>query len=213
MPVDIAALVVPHTTALLVNEVQPNTVGGDSALGAAAVKRLPAMVSLVATARRSGVQVIHCVKVFRRDSLARNRNTPIYRRSGVLPSGPVEADPRPLPDSIVHPDLGPDARDLVMTRLHGMGAVTDTGVVPVLRNLGITSVVVIGVSLNVGVPNTAMDLMNHGFEVIIPRDAVAGTPEDYGEQVINHTLKVIATVTTSRALADAWARAPQSIDS
>jgi nicotinamidase-related amidase len=94
-----------------------------------------------------------------------------------------------------------------MTRLHGMGAVTDTGVVPVLRNLGITSVVVIGVSLNVGVPNTAMDLMNQGFEVIVPRDAVAGTPEEYGEQVIEHTLKVIATVTTSQAVIDAWAEA------
>ncbi len=207
MPVDIAPLVNPETTALLVNEVQPNTVGGDSALGATAAKRLPAMVALVESARGCGVQVVLCVKVFRRDSLARNRNTPLYRRSGVLPTAPVDPDDRPVPGSRVHPDLGTDRRDLVMTRLHGMGAVTDTGVVPVLRNLGITSVVVIGVSLNVGVPNTAMDLMNQGFEVIVPRDAVAGTPEEYGEQVIEHTLKVIATVTTSQAVIDAWAEA------
>jgi hypothetical protein len=33
---------------------------------------------------------------------------------------------------------------------------------------------------------------------------VAGTPEDYGEQVIEHTLKAIATVTTSAALTEAW---------
>lgn len=204
MAVDVAPLVIPGTTALLVNEVQPNTVGGDSALGIAAAKRLPAMIALVQTARHCGVQVVHCIKVFRRDSLARNRNTPLYRRRGLLTTGPVDPDSRPVPDSIVHPELGFDERDLVMTRLHGMGAVTDTGVVPVLRNLGITSVVVIGVSLNVGVPNTAMDLMNHGFEVIIPRDAVAGTPEDYGEQVIEHTLKAIATVTTSAALTEAW---------
>lgn len=210
MPVDIAPLVATETTAVLVNEVQPNTVGGESPLGAAAAKRLAAMVSLVEAARPCGVQVIHCVKVVRRDSLARNRNTPLYRRQGVLPTGPVDPDSRPLPGSIVHPDLGPDERDLVMTRLHGMGAVTDTGVVPVLRNLGITSVVVIGVSLNVGVPNTAMDLMNHGFEVIVPRDAVAGTPEDYAEQVIEHTLKVIATVTTSHAVIDAWVGSPRA---
>jgi biuret amidohydrolase len=91
-----------------------------------------------------------------------------------------------------------------MTRLHGMGAVTDTCVVPVLRNLGIASVVVVGVSLNVGIPNTCMDLMNHGFEVIVPSDAVAGTPEEYGDQVIQHTLKVVATVTTTQAIIDAW---------
>jgi nicotinamidase-related amidase len=207
--IEIASMVEPDTTALLINEVQPSTVAGDGPLNVAAAKRLPAMVQLVGAARGAGVQVVHCVKVFRRDSLARNRNTPLYRRSGVLPTGPVEADSRPVPGSVVHPELGPDERDLVMTRLHGMGAVTDTGVVPVLRNLGITSVVVVGVSLNVGIPNTCMDLMNHGFEVVVPADAVAGTPEEYGEQVIQHTLKVIATVTTTKALLDAWGQAAQ----
>ena len=69
-----------------------------------------------------------------------------------------------------------------------------------------SSVVVVGVSLNVGIPNTAMDLMNHGFEVIVARDAVAGIPEEYGEMVIEHTLKMVATVTTTDALIEAWAR-------
>ena len=204
MAYDIRPLVEPATTALLINEVQPSTVQGDSPLALSAARRLPAMVALADAARAAGVQVVHCVKVFRRDALARNRNTPLYRRRGVAPSPEVEPDSRPVPGSIVAPELGPDERDLVMTRLHGMGAVTDTGVVPVLRNLGVTSVVVVGVSLNVGVPNTAMDLMNQGFEVVIPRDAVAGTPDDYGEQVIEHTLKVIATVTTAASLLDAW---------
>jgi nicotinamidase-related amidase len=207
VPFDIAPLVNPATTALLINEVQPSTVNGDAPLNVAAAKRLPAMVQLAAAARDAGVQVVHCVKIFRRDSLARNRNTPLYRRSGVLPTGPVEPDSRPIPGSVVQPELGPDERDIVMTRLHGMGAVTDTGVVPVLRNLGITSVVVVGVSLNVGIPNTCMDLMNHGFEVVVPSDAVAGTPEEYGEQVIQHTLKVIATVTTSEAILEVWGKA------
>ena len=105
---------------------------------------------------------------------------------------------------MVASELGPDERDIVMTRLHGMGAVTDTGVVPVLRNLGITNVVVVGVSLNVGVTNTVMDLVNHAFEVIVPSDAVAGTPQSYAEQVIEHTIKFLATVTTSDAIIEAW---------
>jgi biuret amidohydrolase len=210
MAVEVASLVAPRATALLINEVQPSTATGDSPLAVAAAKRVPTMVQLVEAAREAGVQVVHCVKVFRRDSLARNRNTPLYRRSGVLPTGPVEPDSRPVPGSVVLADLGLDERDLVMTRLHGMGAVTDTGVVPVLRNLGVTSVVVVGVSLNVGIPNTCMDLMNHGFEVVVPRDAVAGTPEEYGEQVIEHTLKVIATVTTAAAILDAWGQGSRS---
>ena len=102
------------------------------------------------------------------------------------------------------PELGPDERDLVMTRLHGMGAACDSGVVPVLRNLGITTVVVTGVSLNIGIPNTVMDLVNQAFEVVVPRDAVAGTPDDYGEMMIAHTLRFLATICSTDDLLEAW---------
>ncbi|MGD9791959.1 MAG: isochorismatase family protein [Acidimicrobiia bacterium] len=204
MATEISSLIAAPTTALLLNEVQPPMVSGESALGIAGATILPNIVRLVDVAREAGVQVMHCVKVFRTDALARNRNTPLYRRMGVLPDGPVTPDSTPVPGSFPAPEVGPDERDLVMTRLHGMGAVTDTGVVPVLRNLGITTVVVVGVSLNVGVLNTAMDLMNHAFEVVVPRDAVVGLPEEYGRMVIDHTLKAIATITTTDAVVDAW---------
>jgi nicotinamidase-related amidase len=188
---------------LLLNEVQANIVGRDDALGVAATKILPEVVELCAAARVAGVPVMHCIKVFRRDGLARNRNTPLYRRMGVLTDA-RPADSRPEPGSAPVAELGPDDRDLVMTRLHGMGAVTDTGVVPVLRNLGVTTVVVAGLSLNVGILNSAMDLMNHGFEVVVPADAVAGVPDDYAAAVIKYTLTAIATVSTTNALVAAW---------
>jgi nicotinamidase-related amidase len=207
MPFDVGPLVVPGTTALLTNEVQPSTVGGGEGLAASGARVLPNIVRLADAARPGGVQVMHCVKVFRRDSLARNRNVMLYRLRGQVPSGPVEADSRPVEGSVLAPELGPHPSDLVMTRLHGMGAVCDTGVVPVLRNLGITTVVVVGVSLNIGVPNTVMDLVNHAFEVVVPRDAVAGTPDDYGEQMIANTIRFLATVTTTDALVEAWSKA------
>lgn len=210
MKIELATLAAPAVTALLVHEVQPNNIDGGDPLAMAATKRLPAMVALVDAARAADIPVIHCLKIFRRDARARNRNTPLYRRRGVLPTGPVEPDSAPVDGCVVHPAFGHDERDLVMTRLHGMSGVTDTGVVPVLRTLGATSVVVIGISLNVGVTNASMDLMNQGFEVIVPRDLVVGVPEEYGEQVIDNTLKVIATVTTSQALRDVWREAGQS---
>jgi biuret amidohydrolase len=205
VPIDVAPLVAPPITALLVNEVQPSTMSGPGELSEAGAEVLPAIVSLVEAARSAGAQVVHCVKVFRRDALGRNRNVALYRRRGIVADAVVEPDPRPVAGSVVLPELGPDPRDLVMTRLHGMGAVTDTGVVPLLRNLGITNVVVVGVSLNIGVTNTVMDLVNHAFEVIVPRDAVAGIPATYAELVIEHTIKNLATVTTSEAVLAAWA--------
>lgn len=204
MKIELATLAAPAVTALLVHEVQPNNIDGSDPLATSATRLLPNMVALVDAARTADIPVLHCIKIFRRDSRARNRNTPLYRRRGVLPTGAVEPDSTPVDGCHVHPAFGHDERDLVMTRLHGMSGVTDTGVVPVLRTLGVTSVVVIGISLNVGVTNAAMDLMNHGFEVIVPRDAVAGTPEEYGESVVDNTLKVIATVTTSQALIEVW---------
>lgn len=207
MAFDVRPLVRPATTALLTNEVQPGTVGGGSGLASAGARVLPEIVRLAEAARAAGVQVVHCVKVFRRDSLARNRNVVLYRLRGQVPEGPVEPDSRPVPGSTVVPDLGPDERDLVLTRLHGMGAACDTGVVPVLRNLGVTTVVVTGVSLNIGVTNTVMDLVNQAFEVVVPRDAVAGTPDDYSELMIEHTLRFLATITTTDELVRAWIEA------
>jgi nicotinamidase-related amidase len=204
MPLDVRPLVVPSTTALLVNEMQANLVGGEHGIGGAGARVLPGIVRLADAARSSGVQVMHCVKIFRRDSLARNRNVVMYRRQGAVPAEPPPPDGRPVDGTYPCPELGPDERDIVMSRLHGLGSVTDTGVVPVLRNLGITTVVVTGISLNVGIPNAVMDLVNHAFEVVVPRDAVAGVPDEYGEQVIEHTIRVLATVTTVDELISAW---------
>jgi biuret amidohydrolase len=204
MAFDVRPLVAPATTALLINEVQPSTVRGGVGLAVAGARILPDIVRLATTARSRGVQVVHCIKVFRRDALARNRNVVLYRLRGQVETGPVEADSRPVEGSAVLPELGPAEADIVMTRLHGMGAACDTGVVPVLRNLGVTTVVVVGVSLNIGVPNTVMDLVNQAFDVVVPRDAVAGTPDEYGEAMIANTLRFLATITTTDQLIEAW---------
>jgi nicotinamidase-related amidase len=189
---------------LLINEMQASMIGGDQGVGGAGARVLPNVVRLADAARASGVQVMHCVKVFRRDSLARNRNVVMYRQRGAIPTGPQAPDSRPVDRTYPCPELGPDERDIVMQRLHGLGSVTDTGVVPVLRNLGITTVVVTGISLNIGIANAVMDLVNQSFEVVVPRDGVAGTPDDYGEQMIQHTIRFLATVTTTAELISAW---------
>jgi len=202
-------LVTPTTTALITNEMQASMIGGTQGVGAAGARILPNVVRLAEAARGAGVQVMHCVKVFRRDSLARNRNIVLYRQRGAIPAEMPLADSRPVEGTYPCPELGPDERDIVMTRLHGLGSVTDSGVVPVLRNLGVATVVVTGISLNIGIPNAVMDLANHAFEVVVPRDAVAGTPDEYGEQMIQNTIRFLATITTTEDLVAAWADAPE----
>jgi biuret amidohydrolase len=185
------------TTALVINEVQPGTM---QTFG----ECLPSIVRLADAARGAGVQVVHCVKVVRRDALARNKNIPMYRRNDAPRGADWVPDPRPTEGSEPAPEVGPDPRDIVLTRIHGMGSATDSGVVPVLLNLGIRNVVLVGVSVNVGILSVTMDLMNYAFEVVIPRDAISGTPPDYVDMVVKYTLRNLATMTTSDAIVDVW---------
>ena len=48
--------------------------------------------------------------------------------------------------------------------------------------------------------------MNAGYQVVLPRDAVAGFPRSYVEAVFANTLGTIATLVTSQQLLAAWAR-------
>ncbi|MCP9977511.1 hypothetical protein [Actinomadura madurae] len=42
--------------------------------------------------------------------------------------------------------------------------------------------------------------------MVVPRDAVAGTPAEYGEQMLRHTIAMLAKVVTVDDLASAWAK-------
>jgi nicotinamidase-related amidase len=104
------------------------------------------------------------------------------------------------------PELGNDPDDLVLSRYHGLGPMGGTDLDAVLRNLGISTVVGVGVSVNVAITNFAMDAVNAGYQFVLPRDAVAGVPADYANAVIDNTLAFIATVTSTTEVVGAWAR-------
>ncbi len=77
----------------------------------------------------------------------------------------------------------------------------------VLRNLGVTTVVGIGVSVNIGMMDFAFDAVNAGYQMVLPRDAVAGVPDDYAEAVLDNTLSLVATVPTTDEVLAVWDRA------
>ncbi|MDT5104481.1 MAG: hypothetical protein QOI25_1994 [Mycobacterium sp.] len=49
-----------------------------------------------------------------------------------------------------------------------------------------------------------MDAVNKGYRVVLPRDAVAGVPAEYGTAVIENSLSLLATVTSTDDLLAAW---------
>ncbi|MEU4967874.1 cysteine hydrolase [Streptomyces smyrnaeus] len=201
----LAAQLDPATTALLTVECQRGVVGEESALPELARQVrstgvLDRIAQLTATAHRAGVQVLHAVAERRPDGRGAGRNARLFRAAERLAvqqltgSTAVQvAEPVPVAD-----------QDLVVRRLHGLSPLAGTDVDALLRNLGVRTLVVTGVSANVAVPNAVFDAVNLGYTAVVPADAIAGVPADYTAALVRHTLALVATVTTADEVAGCW---------
>ena len=156
-------------------------------------------------ARSVGARVVHCAVEHRGDGAGLVENAKItaligkYRREqGALPTQ-VGA-----PGAALVAELGPEPADIVLPRLHGMTPFMSTSLDQMLRNIGTRTVVATGVSVNVGVLGFCLNALDLGYQVVVVRDAVAGVPPDYADAVIDNTLSLIATVTTSTELCSLW---------
>jgi nicotinamidase-related amidase len=204
MPIDLQALLEPARTAVVTSEVQNGVVGEPSALPALAeaarAEMLPNLAKLLPVARAAGVQVVHCTAYRRDDGKGANRNARLF--AGVKKS-PVALLPGTAAVEVLA-ELGPEPEDLVLTRTHGLNPMGGTDLDSVLRNLGVTTIVPTGVSVNIAITNLVMDAVNLGYDVVLPRDAVAGLPQDYADAMIDNTLALLATVVTTADLLEAW---------
>jgi nicotinamidase-related amidase len=201
----LASLVTPTSTAVVTSEVQNGVVGARSALpelAAAAAPMVERLAELCAAARAASVPVVHATASRRADGAGSNQNARLFL---AVRKSPVALLPGSEACQVV-PALGPEPEDLVLGRLHGLSPMAGTDLDPILRNLGVTTIVVTGVSVNVAVTNLVMDAVNRGYQVVLPRDAVCGLPAAYADAVIDHTLSLLATVTTVDELVAAWAR-------
>ena len=207
----LATLVAPDHTALLTVEVQENVVGESSripllAAAVAAGGVLERIASLCRGARDAGVPVLHCTAESRPDRLGSNHNARLFalsRRAGPPPPGSHAFD--------VHPDVGVEPTDFVLPRLHGLTALAGTSLDAILRNLGVTTIVATGVSVNVALLGLTFDAVNLGYQFVLARDATAGVDDEYVDAVYANTLSLLATVTTTVDVLDVWARARRTV--
>lgn len=163
---------------------------------------LERIAGMCRSARAVGIPVLHCTAESRADGLGGNRNARLFalaRRGG---------SPVPASDIFdVHPAVGVEPTDFVLTRLHGLSPMAGTSLDAILRNLGVTTIVATGVSVNVALLGLTFDAVNMGYQLVLARDATAGIGDEYVDAVYANTLSLLATVTTAGAVVDAWARA------
>lgn len=204
MSIDLAIIAAPEHTAIVTQELQGAVVGPNAGLGALAKEAqreaLPNIERLLPVARDAGVRIVHCLVQRRADGLGANHNAPIF----MMGTKKVDISPGSEGATLL-PQFGPAPSDVQLHRWHGVGPMGGTDLDAVLRNLGVTTVVAVGVSVNIAITNLVMDAVNVGYRVVVPRDAVAGIPTAYADAIVDNTISLLATVITTDDLLAAWA--------
>jgi biuret amidohydrolase len=204
MAYDMPKLLQPNRVAFLLSEVQRNIIGDTASLGALAqaakeVGVIATSARLAAAARERGAPVIHCLANTAPGRFGANTNARLFLGAARNAAERTydSADDAPCPEVW-------RKGDVLSLRDHGLNPMADSQLDRRLRNQGITTVILAGVSLNLAIVNLAMDAVNNSYQVIIARDAVAGFPADYAGPVMKNTLAYISTLATADEIIAAW---------
>ncbi len=203
MPIDLAPFLDPRGCALVVFECQENVVGASSRLpGLVAAVESSGMLAKVAQllecARAVGTGVFYCT-VDQREGGLGSAKMPLMDRLARAPAAAGE----PTDTSVVK-EVAPRRGDVVIARSHGMTGFHDTGLDACLRDRETRTVILVGVSLNIGIVGTTIEAVNRGYRVIVPTDCVAADPPEYAEPFLRYTIRNLAYVTQSDAICKAW---------
>ena len=197
-------------TAVLTMELQQGVVG-EGALMKALVEEVD-RVGVRTTAGRvcdearlRSIRVVHCVAENRPDGVGEIENCKVFamnarlrRETGVTPID------QGTPGALLVPELGPHPSDVVVSRVHGLSPFTQTSLDQILRNLDIKTLVVTGVSVNLGIFGTVMSAVDLGYNVVIVSDGVCGVPREYAEDVLKNSLSLLATIASADEVVAAW---------
>lgn len=208
----LASSITPGSVAVITMELQ-NGVVGQGALMQALVDEVDRMGmrrtvgDLCRIARSKGVPVVHCTAENRPDGIGATDNCKVFAMNARLrrETGSTPIDQGTLGARLV-PELGPETSDVIVSRIHGMTPFTSTSLDQILRNMGIRTLIVTGVSVNLGILGTVISAIDLGYNVVLIRDGVCGVPREYADSVIDNTLSLLATVCNAEDVVAAWGK-------
>jgi nicotinamidase-related amidase len=204
------SLIDPATTAVVTMELQQGVVGEFVLLTALRDECLAKGVlanagRVCAAGRQLGARVVHNVAAQRNDGQGWATNCRIF---GLGEKQRAETGHYPTelgtPGGDPVPELGVAPSDVIVSRMHGMSPFMSTSLDQVLRNMGVKTIIGMGVSVNLGVFGLTLNAVDLGYQVVIVRDGIAGVPREYAESVIENSLSMLATVVTADELLAAW---------
>lgn len=206
----LAALLGTGGVAVLTMELQRGVVGEGALMKALVdeVERVGVRDTagrLCRAARRHGVPVVHCTAENRPDGVGATDNCKVFAMNTRLrrETGSTPIDQGTEGARLV-PELGPEPTDVVVARIHGMTPFTSTSLDQILRNMKVSTLVVTGVSVNLGIFGTVMSAIDLGYQVVLVRDGVCGVPREYADAVIDNSLSLLATVVDVDDVVEIW---------
>jgi nicotinamidase-related amidase len=202
LALDITDMVRPQETAVVINECQEGVIGRYSSLPAIAEATdwiIPNVDRLIRAAHHNGVAVMHTVAGRRPDGRGALVTGLMGRARTHQPS---EVTPEEYAGVV--PGIEQHDSDFVVTRLGGMGGMSASNAIPILRSLGVKTLVLGGITLNAGVISTMFNAIDEGFQAVVVSDASSGFPREYGDEVLRRTVRPFAPIVTVDEVLAAW---------
>ena len=191
----------PRTSALLVVDLQNDTVGEQGAFADSGApefaKRhcvVERAVRLADAARGVGMPVVIVCHVDSPGHVDSNRTFELFR-------GIVEADALVKGTWGAQPVAGLEPRDgdLVVEK-QTMSAFNSTTLDAKLRGLGTRTIIVCGAWTNFAVEHTCRDGADHGYEVVLVVDATATMNDEWQQAAVSYALTRVGEQTTTDEL-------------
>ncbi|CAN5146748.1 hypothetical protein BH10PSE13_BH10PSE13_20150 [soil metagenome] len=198
----IQSLLTGTKPALIINEMQQGNLKMFPALNAEVERRgvVANIAGLAAAFRAAGLPVFHAPAIHHPDLIDQKRNSMIanfvLKTKAMLPG---------TDDVKYLAGLDPERGDLVSARSSGLFALIGTDMNVRLRRMGVDTIVVTGVSTNLGIPALAMAGVDLAYHVIVPEDCIAASDQKVHEMFIAEQLRILANMTTSQDVKDALA--------
>jgi len=194
----------PATTALLVIDMQNDNIHPEGAF---------AETGAAAHAEQQGV-IEHVRAVL---TAARTAAAPVFHNRVVsYPGRPFGGSSAPIfrmigPESLkfgswgaaIVDGLEPIDGELVLDRVR-MSAFSGTSLDVMLRNLGVKTVVIVGVWTNMAVEHTTRDAADLGYEVVVVSDATSTINAEWQQAAVGFALTNIATITEASEVVSAF---------
>jgi nicotinamidase-related amidase len=156
---------------------------------------LPRIACLADAFRAAGLPVLHLHVVHRPGYIDLPRTSVIIARSTKQNRMIVGSeDVKPVPEMLPHESDIVHARSFSLVGFHG------TDLDSILRNMGVTTIVPVGVSTNVAISGLSLCGSDLGYQVVVPEDCIAGATPQSHDFIVSNLLPLYSTLSDSESV-------------